>query len=142
MMNQESFFADSRALSVRQPWANLLVEGRKVVELRSWRTDFEGLVWIHASRAEGPGDSRLVRGAYVGAVTLIGCLELDDERWETWRGSHQDPGGFVPGTWGWLMDDAMKFEEPLEGRGQLGLYHPSPNQLERLVAAYLTAAGS
>ena len=37
-----------KALSVRQPWAELIVAGLKDVENRTWRTDYRGPVLIHA----------------------------------------------------------------------------------------------
>lgn len=38
-----------RALSVRQPWAELIARGRKKVECRSWSRDFRGDLLIVAS---------------------------------------------------------------------------------------------
>lgn len=39
------------ALSLKQPWATLLVHGRKTVEVRSWRPTRYGRILIHAARA-------------------------------------------------------------------------------------------
>jgi hypothetical protein len=38
------------ALSVRQPWAALLVHARKVIEVRRWPTVLRGRILIHAGR--------------------------------------------------------------------------------------------
>lgn len=38
-----------KALSIRQPWAWLIVNGYKDIENRSWRTNYRGPVLIHAS---------------------------------------------------------------------------------------------
>ena len=38
------------ALSIKQPWAALLVAGRKTVEVRRWPTQIRGPVYIHAAR--------------------------------------------------------------------------------------------
>src|SRR3972149_1615669 len=38
-----------RVLSIRQPWAWAISEGRKKVENRTWRTSYRGVVYIHAS---------------------------------------------------------------------------------------------
>jgi uncharacterized protein (UPF0264 family) len=38
------------ALSIKQPWATLLVHGLKTIEVRSWRTARRGRVLIHAAR--------------------------------------------------------------------------------------------
>lgn len=38
-----------KALSIKQPWASLIVHGIKDIENRSWRTKFRGRIYIHAS---------------------------------------------------------------------------------------------
>ncbi len=37
-----------KALTLHQPWAHLVAEGVKTVETRSWRTNYRGLLAIHA----------------------------------------------------------------------------------------------
>lgn len=39
-----------KALSIRQPWAWLIVNGFKDIENRSWDTKYRGAVLIHASK--------------------------------------------------------------------------------------------
>ncbi len=48
-----------QALSVRQPWAWLIVAGYKDVENRGWATKYRGRILIHAGRraAEDAGDA-------------------------------------------------------------------------------------
>jgi hypothetical protein len=78
------------ALSVKQPWAALLVSGLKSVEVRSWTTGVRGPLLIHAarvpdSRPEGwaalPAHlaplARLV-GGIVGVGTLTECKPYPD----------------------------------------------------------------
>lgn len=38
-----------KALSIRQPWAWLIVNGHKDIENRSWPTRFRGKFLVHAS---------------------------------------------------------------------------------------------
>ncbi|MCB2188832.1 MAG: ASCH domain-containing protein [Deltaproteobacteria bacterium] len=38
-----------KCLSIRQPWASLIVAGMKDVENRSWATKYRGPVLIHAA---------------------------------------------------------------------------------------------
>jgi hypothetical protein len=74
------------ALSVKQPWAALLVHGLKTVEVRGWSTARRGRVLIHAGRlsdrraeawARVPeplrAAARLV-GGIVGSAELTGCV--------------------------------------------------------------------
>ncbi|MCI0459161.1 MAG: ASCH domain-containing protein [Gemmataceae bacterium] len=75
------------ALSVKQPWATLLVRGIKTVEVRSWPTARQGRVLIHASTMldERPevwdlvpeelrSEARELTGGIVGAGELTGCV--------------------------------------------------------------------
>jgi uncharacterized protein (UPF0264 family) len=73
------------ALSVKQPWAALLVHGLKTIEVRSWRTARRGRVLIHAARipAERPEawsrvppalqEAARQVGGILGAAELIEC---------------------------------------------------------------------
>lgn len=38
-----------KAITIKQPWASLIVVGIKDVENRTWKTNFRGRVLIHAS---------------------------------------------------------------------------------------------
>lgn len=38
-----------KAISIKQPWASLIVHGIKDIENRTWKTNFRGRVYIHAS---------------------------------------------------------------------------------------------
>jgi hypothetical protein len=40
------------ALSLKQPWAALLVSGRKTIEVRRWTTQFRGELLIHAANVD------------------------------------------------------------------------------------------
>ncbi len=39
-----------KALTVRQPWASLIIAGYKDVENRSWTTSYRGRLAVHAGR--------------------------------------------------------------------------------------------
>jgi hypothetical protein len=74
------------ALSIKQPWAALLVHGLKTVEVRGWATRRRGLVLIHAGRLRDRRAETLdvvpdwLReaaqqvGGIVGSAELTGCI--------------------------------------------------------------------
>lgn len=90
-----------KALSVRQPWAWLIVFGFKPIENRTWATKHRGETLIHASAgctiaeyedAVGfahsidpsillPRYHGLQRGGFVGVATLTDCVEQSASRW-------------------------------------------------------------
>lgn len=72
-----------RALSIRQPWAELILRGTKTIECRSRPTRVRERIWIYAALAparmtplSGAGLSALPRGFIVGSVDLVGCRPL------------------------------------------------------------------
>jgi ASCH domain len=81
-----------RALSVRQPWAELIILGHKTIEVRTKRTHLRERVFIYASknRIEPAEEARisqeygidvdgLPRGVLVGTVNIVGCLPLKED---------------------------------------------------------------
>ena len=79
------------ALSIKQPWAALIVAGLKSIEVRTWPTRRQGPVLIHASkipddRPEGwalvqtPEVQALteLRGGILGLASLVDCREYAD----------------------------------------------------------------
>jgi hypothetical protein len=127
------------ALSVRQPWAELIVSGSKDVENRTWRTDYRGPLLIHAAkrctpedwheasaflRARGPalaspviyGDLQI--GGIIGGVDLVDCVRDHQSTWA------------IAGQWHWVL--ANPWRCPLMPmRGQLGLFEvPVPAHVD------------
>ena len=39
-----------KALSLKQPWAVLILQGKKKIEIRKWNTKFRGEFLIHSSK--------------------------------------------------------------------------------------------
>lgn len=91
----------SECISLRQPWASLLVAGVKTVEWRGWSTAHRGPIWVHAAAATDAPLEHLVPavtgefarlaaaagrpapalptayplGAVVGCVTIVDCAD-------------------------------------------------------------------
>lgn len=38
-----------KALTIKQPWASLIVEGIKDIENRTWKTNYRGRIYVHSS---------------------------------------------------------------------------------------------
>ena len=41
-----------KAITVLQPWATLLVTGKKHIETRSWKTNYRGEILIHTGKKD------------------------------------------------------------------------------------------
>jgi hypothetical protein len=94
-----------KAISIRQPWAWLIVNGYKDVENRTWPTNFRGRILIHAGKgmtrdeyedaqetaldagiADGvlPAFKQLERGGIVGVATIANCIH-PNKRTSPWH---------------------------------------------------------
>lgn len=40
-----------KVLTIKQPWASLIIEGYKRFEFRSWKTNYRGELLIHAGKS-------------------------------------------------------------------------------------------
>jgi hypothetical protein len=66
-----------KALSLKQPWAELVVNGRKTIETRTWNTPYRGKFLVHASlepdwkAMEYFGYKELPTGCIVGEAELV-----------------------------------------------------------------------
>jgi hypothetical protein len=131
------------ALSIRQPWAWLIVKGLKPVENRTWRSPYRGELLIHAGRVfdeEGlesiceqfpfsttcklPASYEL--GGIVGVAHMVGCVT-------------DHPSAWFNGPFGFVMRDAR----PLPFRpwpGKLGIF--SVPDLAEIEAGLHTASAA
>lgn len=115
-----------KALSIRQPWAWLIVHGYKDVENRTWATRYRGPFLVHAGLALDPGYDRavalakelgiavpaaseLARGAVVGRARIIDCVD-------------RSPSPWFEGPWAFVLAGAEPIE-PVPLRGMLGLFN-------------------
>ena len=133
-----------KVLSVRQPWAYLIVEGYKDIENRKWYTNHRGPLLIHASQAMEPDDflkqrqyiesagivipEDLPRGAIVGSVNLTEVYS--DGRDENLLDIYDGKGSpWFEGPYGFEMADAVQFHQPIPYRGSLGIREASDANL-------------
>src|SRR5262245_2611117 len=134
-------FQEWPALSVQQPWAELLISGRKSIEIRRWATDYRGRLWLHASSRPRPEVERLFkleevyRGGFIGSIGLAAVIPMTSDRWIEWRSSHLDPGQYESGMFAWLMEAPHRFPVPVRGKGHLRLFAPLKEELRQLMAA-------
>jgi len=84
-----------KTLSLKQPFAELILEGRKKVELRRWNTNFRGEFLIHASKNPNEeamkkfGFNNLITGAIIGKANLIDVKHYqNDEEFEKDKNLH------------------------------------------------------
>lgn len=108
-----------RALSVRQPWAELIMRGNKTLEVRSRPTKVRGLVQIYSSLKLEVGPKQLQaahrygldldqlpRGVLIGVVEIVGSRPVSP--------SDSAAAGFnIPedaNLHGWVLENPHRFQ--------------------------------
>jgi ASCH domain len=104
-----------KALSVRQPFAEAIVDGTKDVEYRTRRTHHRGPLLIHASKVLVVGalpdypdiqEEDLLYGVILGAVDVVGC-DWDEAK----------------GCWAWKLANPRRLAQPVAWTGQTSLWN-------------------
>lgn len=146
-----------RTISIKLPWPLLMCFGAKLYETRSWKTDYRGVIAIHASKAFGHDElydckdpriaplmkehgyymvSDLPRGCIVGIGILTDCIPTEQIPVE-----QQVLGNFARGRYGWKIEEIKMLKNPIPATGQLYLWaweQPMPlDQLEYIDPASL-----
>jgi hypothetical protein len=125
-----------KCLTIRQPWADLIIHGvyglddvqvYKPVENRNWRTNFRGRFGVHAAKAFNPRELRealdflqargiadclpghMHYGCVIGTVDLYDCVSECDSP-------------FFVGPWGFLLRNPQPITPSIPAWGALGFW--------------------
>lgn len=110
-----------KAITIRQPFAEMILRGRKRVENRTWRTHYRGPLIIHA-QAMNAGTSRFPTGALVGMVYLTDCRHINECYQHDMFGFQPIDRETVTGPWCWCLENPRRFETPIVYPGRQGLW--------------------
>lgn len=100
-----------KALSVKQPWANMIASGAKTIETRTWATPYRGRLLILSSKSPNIPPA----GCAVAVAVLTDCRPMtrQDERAACCR--------VYPGAHAWVLAEIRRIE-PVPVRGALGVF--------------------
>lgn len=136
-----------KTLSIKQPWAILIASGIKDIENRTWKTNYRGRIYIHASQQSAGkmvdilsnaqfdlvigGHSKSLtekfKSAIIGEVDIVDCVINHPSIWaeptfypidETEGYSNQ-----VKPIYNWVLANAVLYDKPiLNVKGKLSLW--------------------
>lgn len=137
------------ALSLVQPWAQLIADGRKKIETRSWQAAPAmlkiGDLYVIAASAKMSAEDQwaalefgytaevmpvFVKGAALCVVRHKGCYPTDViVQADKFTEEEESYGNYEPGRWGWMLELVHVLERPIPVKGRLGLW-PLPVDVE------------
>jgi hypothetical protein len=118
-----------KAITLRQPWAWAIINAGKDIENRNWKTHFRGKVAIHAAvgmtrdeydraceyirgvnrRIRIPAYEELERGAIIGTVEIVDCVQNSDSPW-------------FMGEYGFVLERPKGLPRPIPCKGALSFW--------------------
>lgn len=130
-----------KAISLQNPWAQLVVSGFKTVEAKTWTTDYRGeLLICSKARSDKSLEKAVldvieeetdlafeqseffVNGAVLGKVQLVDIRPLtEDDLEESWMDPAELEAAETP-LYAWVFDNAEPIAEPIEVKGKPRLF--------------------
>lgn len=112
-----------KTLTVRQPFAHLIMNGKKKIEVRSWKTNHRGPILIHSSmygfaakdgtieEAEAIAEGLIKEGTQLRFGEILGTVEIVDIIW--------DEEGEV---YEWYLRNPKPLRKTIEAKGRTMLW--------------------
>jgi hypothetical protein len=130
-----------KAINLHQPWAELIISGKKKIELRKTRISHRGILGIRATNTVLDGECRkhnlkgedLVTGAIIGTVELVDVIPMDNQNWRELR-EHHLVDLPTPGPWkfGWRLENPIRLTRPIAYRGMPGMFELADEIAEQI----------
>lgn len=115
-----------KALSLKQPWAELILQGKKRIELRKWNTKFCGEFLIHASKKPDENAMRkfgfkdLSCGFIVGKAELVNVKKYENDK-EFVKDKNLHLATRKWGNFGFILKNVQRIK-PIPAKGNLGFW--------------------
>lgn len=127
-----------KVLSIKEPFASLIKNKIKFIETRSWKTNYRGEIYIHASISSWKilterdeklkkllKDNTLQYGNIICKCNLVDCVYMTKEYVENIKNNNPQEylcGDFQEGRYAWVLDNIESIE-PIKAKGVLGIWN-------------------
>ena len=116
-----------KTLSIKQPFAELILQGKKKIELRKWNAKFRGEFLIHAPQNPDVhamhefGFYRLPLGCIVGKAILTDVKRYEDEENHR-KDNHLHLASSAWGNYGFMLEKPERVVVRAAVKGALGFW--------------------
>jgi len=109
-----------------------------LIETRSWKTNYRGELYIHASSTKIPKEWRenkelmnlvndfpLNYGNIICKCELTNCIKMTPEFIKNIKNNHQEYicGIYEIGRYAWILENIEVLKEPIPTKGHLGVWN-------------------
>jgi len=131
------------AMSIRQPWLDMILIGAKILELRTWNLSLRGQVALHAPQRidfvnayfYGYREPWLLpRGKVVALASIADVWELDEKSWTSTLAAHRQPLPYYGGAYAVQLTNVQRLDRPISCRGRQKVFHLPDSIASRVLA--------
>ena len=127
-----------KVISIKEPYASLIALKHKKIETRSWKTNYRGELYIHASLTNFKGDSsntykyiskdKYNNGYIICKCNLVDCIYMNKEYIDSISIKEKELGIYEIGRYAWVLDK-VELIEPIKAKGKLNIWEVNINEL-------------
>jgi hypothetical protein len=121
-----------KALTIRQPWANLIVLREKTIETRTWNTNHRGKIAIHVAKKVDEAAIKpylhkmnFYRGCIIATAEIVDVkyyCNQDEFLKDTEKHLLKIEDCCLPINYGWIIENTKLLTKPIPWRGMPGLF--------------------
>lgn len=121
-----------KVLTIKEPWATLIIKGYKKYEFRSWKTKYRGKILIHAGLSIDKNNVskfnnynlEYSQGQIIGEAKLVDCILVDESlQKELQEKDILVYGNNNIGKYAWKLENVVKYDKKEKIKGKLGLWN-------------------
>ena len=128
-----------KVLSIKEPFATLIKDDVKIYETRSWKTNYRGEIYIHASKTMSKSEnvekampylkSELNPGCILCKCNLVDCILMDEDfiSYIETKTNEKDYGDYRLGRYAWELEIIEVLKIPISVKGRLGIWNYEDN---------------
>ena len=124
-----------KVLSIKEPFATLIKDGVKIYETRSWKTNYRGEIYIHASLSPSKSEnvlnankflkSKINPGYILCRCELINCIPMTEDfiKYINTKTTESMYGRYSIGRYALELKVLEVLNEPISAKGKLGIWN-------------------
>ena len=128
-----------KVLSLKEPFATLILNKKKYIETWSWKTNYRGEIYIHASKKlignsiDGReklidliSDDKMHYGKIICKCNLVDCIEMTQEYIDNIKENENQQficGEYTVGRYAWILENITPLLDMIDAKGKLGIWN-------------------
>ena len=119
-----------KVLSIKEPWASLIVNEYKNYEFRTWKTNYRGKIHIHASASYKKEDLKrfddynlqIHPGYIIGEANITDCVWIDWKFHKKLLKIDKEVYKNSVNCYAFVLSEIKKYDKIIPVKGKLGLW--------------------